>query len=339
MNNKTPSLSIIMPVYNVERYLREAVDSVIAQTFTDWELILIDDGSPDNCPAICDSYAAADPRIRVIHQANGGLSAARNSGLEISEGRVIGFVDSDDRIDSRMYEKMIAAMTKHNADMVLCGYCFEWRNRTKIKQPMPCASVLSHDEAMRELFENRAIESYSWDKIYRREIISSLYPVGRNYEDLAVMHRWMNNTSRLAVVDEPLYHYRMRKSGFVYTPSVQTRIDKLNADLERIKYYHTLKISGLDWQKIDASAVKSAVGCAKHIARYCSKKDAYAAFKQIIAATTEFYDRIKDTGVLNARTEKRYQRLLSSPCLFRLSMRIGIMFQPARLKKAQGLFP
>ena len=222
MNNKTPSLSIIMPVYNVERYLREAVDSVIAQTFTDWELILIDDGSPDNCPAICDSYAAADPRIRVIHQANGGLSAARNSGLEISEGRVIGFVDSDDRIDSRMYEKMIAAMTKHNADMVLCGYCFEWRNRTKIKQPMPCASVLSHDEAMRELFENRAIESYSWDKIYRREIISSLYPVGRNYEDLAVMHRWMNNTSRLAVVDEPLYHYRMRKSGIVYTPSVQT---------------------------------------------------------------------------------------------------------------------
>ena len=132
MNNKTPSLSIIMPVYNVERYLREAVDSVIAQTFTDWELILIDDGSPDNCPAICDSYAAADPRIRVIHQANGGLSAARNSGLEISEGRVIGFVDSDDRIDSRMYEKMIAAMTKHNADMVLCGYCFEWRNRTKL---------------------------------------------------------------------------------------------------------------------------------------------------------------------------------------------------------------
>ena len=101
MNNKTPSLSIIMPVYNVERYLREAVDSVIAQTFTDWELILIDDGSPDNCPAICDSYAAADPRIRVIHQANGGLSAARNSGLEISEGRVIGFVDSDDRIDRK----------------------------------------------------------------------------------------------------------------------------------------------------------------------------------------------------------------------------------------------
>lgn len=338
MDNNAPRLSIIMPVYNVERYLREAVDSVIAQTFTDWELILVDDGSTDSSPAICDKYAESDSRIKVIHQQNGGLSAARNSGLRASTGHIIGFVDSDDWIDDRMYEKMMNAMESTQADMVLCGYSFEWQNRTKVKRPMPTDSLLDYHQAMRALFENRAIESYSWDKIYRRKIITSEYPVGRNYEDLAVMHKWMNNIQRLCVLDEPLYHYRMRRSGIVYTPSVQTRIDKLNADIERAHYFHSLNINGLTPDAIDAATVKSAVGCAKHIARNCSKQDAYSAFRQIEATTAQFYNRVKGKNVLDSKTEKRYKKLLCSPCLFRLSMRIGLMLQPGRLRKAKGLY-
>lgn len=122
-----PELSIIVPVYKVEKYLPRCIDSILAQTFRDFELILIDDGSPDNCGAICDDYAARDSRIKVIHQENAGVSAARNAGLDIASGTYLGFVDSDDWIEPEMYETMIATAKEKNVDVVVCGinYCEE----------------------------------------------------------------------------------------------------------------------------------------------------------------------------------------------------------------------
>lgn len=115
-------LSIIVPVYDVERYLPKCIDSVLAQTFTDFELILVEDGSPDNCPALCDAAATKDARIRVIHQKNGGLSAARNAGLDAARGAWIGFVDSDDYIAPEMYEALYKAVQSTGADLALCDY-------------------------------------------------------------------------------------------------------------------------------------------------------------------------------------------------------------------------
>lgn len=116
-----PELSIIVPVYKVEKYLPRCIDSILAQTFGDFELILIDDGSPDGCGRICDEYARKDKRIVVIHQKNMGVSAARNAGLDIARGRYIGFVDSDDWIEPRMYEVMMDAIRENGADMAVCG--------------------------------------------------------------------------------------------------------------------------------------------------------------------------------------------------------------------------
>ena len=117
-----PLLSIIVPVYNVENYLQKCIDSILAQTLTDFELILVDDGSPDGCPALCDAAAAKDARVRVIHQKNGGLSAARNAGLDVARGAWIGFVDSDDYIAPEMYEKLYRAVQSTGADLALCDY-------------------------------------------------------------------------------------------------------------------------------------------------------------------------------------------------------------------------
>ena len=117
-----PKLSIIVPVYNVEKYIRKCIDFILGKTFKDFELILVDDGSPDNCGEICESYARNDNRIRVIHRANGGLSAARNTGLSYATGKYIGFVDSDDYVSPVMYEKLINSIEKHNADICKCGY-------------------------------------------------------------------------------------------------------------------------------------------------------------------------------------------------------------------------
>lgn len=122
MSCEKPLLSIIVPVYDVERYLPKCMDSILAQTFTDFELILVDDGSPDNCPALCDAAAAKDARIRVIHQKNGGLSAARNAGLDAARGAWIGFVDSDDYIAPEMYEALYHAVQSTGADLALCDY-------------------------------------------------------------------------------------------------------------------------------------------------------------------------------------------------------------------------
>lgn len=121
-------LSIIVPVYKVEKYLPKCIDSILAQTFRDFELILVDDGSPDNCGAICDEYAARDSRIKVIHQENAGVSAARNAGLDIATGTYLGFVDSDDWIEPELYETMIAQMGETQADVVACGIDYRSEN-------------------------------------------------------------------------------------------------------------------------------------------------------------------------------------------------------------------
>ena len=123
-----PEISVIVPVYKVERYLNECIDSILAQTFTDFELILVDDGSPDNCPALCDAAAAKDSRIRVIHQKNRGLSGARNAGLDAAEGEWIAFVDSDDMLLPQALEKAHSTAEKTGADVVLYGFAFTDEN-------------------------------------------------------------------------------------------------------------------------------------------------------------------------------------------------------------------
>lgn len=123
-------ISIIVPVYNVEPYLEQCIDSILNQSFRDFELILVDDGSPDRCGEICDRYAAADDRIRVIHQKNGGVSAARNAGMEVSKGKYIVFVDSDDMVHPLYLEHLYKAIQKHNADISMCWFSRFEKNPT-----------------------------------------------------------------------------------------------------------------------------------------------------------------------------------------------------------------
>ena len=128
-----PRLSVIVPVYKVEKYIHNCVESILKQTFSDFEVILVDDGSPDRCGEICDSYAFLDKRIKVIHQSNGGLSAARNKGIEIAQGEIIGFVDSDDEISADMYEKMLQYLDDNQLDIVCADTYSVNQSKTKRK--------------------------------------------------------------------------------------------------------------------------------------------------------------------------------------------------------------
>ena len=211
-----PCISIIVPVYNVEKYLQQCIDSILAQTFRDFELILVDDGSPDNCPALCDAAAEKDSRIRVIHQQNGGLSAARNAGLDAARGEWIGFIDSDDLIEVDMYEAMYHAAQKYQADLAFCAL------QMVDEEDRPLASIREWTE-LEVLDQAQAIARIAstplhsaCNKLYRRQIFETLrFPVGRLNEDSFVAPAVLEQVKTAVYVPQQYYHYRQHGTSIM----------------------------------------------------------------------------------------------------------------------------
>lgn len=230
MPSEKPLLSIIVPVYDVENYLQKCIDSILAQTVTDFELILVDDGSPDNCPALCDAAAAKDARIRVIHQKNGGLSAARNAGLDAARGAWIGFVDSDDYIAPEMYETLYKAVQSTGADLALCDYVKVDETgalctQTHVAVPQ---EILTGRELLQKAYWTTV--QIAWNKLYRRTLFAQLrYPVGKLNEDFFVIPEICLNTRKAAVVPEVLYYYVQRSGSIMGKNSTLRHYDGAQA--------------------------------------------------------------------------------------------------------------
>lgn len=214
-------ISVIVPVYKVEQYLSRCVDSILNQTFRNFELILVDDGSPDRCGAMCEAYAAADPRIHVIHRENGGLSAARNTGiewmLENSDSEYLTFVDSDDWLHPQYLEILVYAIGTEYAGAAMVGrdYVSHWSADFPHWEVLP-EPVLYEGE---ELFLSREWDfNYAWGKLYRREHFSALrYPEGKNFEDVFTTYQVLFSCGKTALVDEPLYYYYQNHEGISHS--------------------------------------------------------------------------------------------------------------------------
>lgn len=226
----TPTISIIVPVYNVEAYLPKCIDSILAQTFRDFELILVDDGSPDNCPALCDAAAERDERIRVIHQKNGGLSAARNAGLDIARGEWIGFVDSDDYIASEMYETLYHAVQEYGAELAVCEYLFV-DEQGNPKMPLtqdPKTFVYSREQAIGKIASTAF--HIAPTKLYQRSIFSELrFPVGRLNEDSFVAPAVLEQTSKVVYLQNQFYYYFQRTGSIMYKQKTLRNYDAVEA--------------------------------------------------------------------------------------------------------------
>lgn len=214
-------ISVIVPIYKVEPYLRKCVDSILAQTYRNLELILVDDGSPDNCGAICDEYARMDRRVKVIHKPNGGLSDARNAGLDICMGQYIAFVDSDDWIEPVMYEKLLELLRRFDADMAFGGVADEMEKdgtATTIKTSDYGESPFAEDKkaAMRRYFGGSWA---AWDKLYKAELFDGIrYPVGQINEDEAIVLYLLDRCRTVCYTNEVFYHYIRRiNSGSITT--------------------------------------------------------------------------------------------------------------------------
>jgi len=262
---KNPIISIIVPIYNVDKYLRQCLNSIRHQTFKDWECILVDDGSTDKSPAICDEYANIDSRFKVIHKENGGVSSARNVGLANSTGNYIGFVDPDDWTEPELFEKLYNLITTYNAEVSQVGFLKEYRNRHSTKRLTNKTKVISGDSALREICYDR-MPNYLWNKLHNRNIINCKFPEGHTFEDIYVYGKWLKNVNRMVIDPTPLYHYRMRKGSIVHADVVKNRYDYFMSCIYSMSMVEGIEINN-DVNTRYAYINKTAVIAAKKISR------------------------------------------------------------------------
>lgn len=225
-------ISVIVPIYNVEKYLTQCIESIINQTYKNLEIILVDDGSKDNSGKICDEYQKKDSRIKVIHKENGGTSSARNEGLEISTGKYIQFVDSDDYIDLDMIEFLYKILKEENADISMCSYYKLNKDKFTTNATEEKINYTS-DEALQELLLDTKIRCYVCNKLIDRKCIENIrFPVGRTFEDIITLTKIFTKADKLILVDKPKYYYRQRKGSILNNQTNELRLSYIQAVLE-----------------------------------------------------------------------------------------------------------
>ena len=237
MSQEKALISIIIPVYKVEIYLEKCIQSVINQTYENLQIILVDDGSPDNCGKICDEYAQKDHRIEVIHKSNGGLSDARNKGLEIAKGEYIGFIDSDDYIESDMYEVLYNLLKQYNAYVSICNFYTVSQGKIAIKNAENGIKEYNRIEILKEVLLDNNIQSYAWNKLYKKELFDEIkYPVGKKYEDIGTTFYLLEKCNKVVVTGKPEYYYINRQDSIVNNVTETTITDYIELIMQRYDY-------------------------------------------------------------------------------------------------------
>ena len=211
---KTPLISIIVPIYNVENYLERCINSLIAQTYKNIEIILVDDGSTDNSLNICNAYSKKDKRIKIIHQKNGGVSDARNKGISFSHGEYITFVDSDDYVSNDYVEYMYNMICKTGAKLSICRVKIIWKNTKKNDCTKEYFKTLNQQDAFENLLYQQGIEVAVYGKLYKKDLFDSIkFPKGEVYEDTAVIYKLIDINNKIAFGQKECYYYVARKGS------------------------------------------------------------------------------------------------------------------------------
>lgn len=230
-----PRISVIIPMYKVEAYLKRCLDSVLGQTYQNLEIIAVDDGSPDNCGRIADEYAAKDDRIKVIHQKNQGLSSARNAGITAATGEWIFFVDSDDEIPENAIRKLWETAQKEQVAMSMGGYfvCIHKGDKIEKKQVHVQKGVFREKVSLHKYFLSQGKNfNYVWMKLYRRSVFETVrFPIGKYYEDIYIFPDILDAAGGVAIVDEPVYFYHLRDNSITFGSKMDNHMDGMYARL------------------------------------------------------------------------------------------------------------
>lgn len=233
-------ISIVVPIYNVEKYLRKCLDSIIAQTYTNYQVILVDDGSTDGSANICDEYVRKDVRFVCIHKKNGGLSDARNVGIENATGELITLIDSDDYISKKYLENLYKNLVESNADISIGNYIKVYDNQQTIQEDSNnhTLEVFGTEKALLKLYDNEKKYQFTMavNKLYKTYILKKVpFPVGRKFEDSATAHAILNNCNKIVYTNQILYYYFTREGSI--TKSKIRDDDAILAIEDRIKYF------------------------------------------------------------------------------------------------------
>lgn len=276
-------ISIIVPIYNVEKYLSRCVDSIIGQTYSNLEIILVDDGSPDKCPKICDDYAKIDNRIKVIHKENGGLSDARNAGMKIATGKYISFIDSDDYVSEDFIQILYDTMVTEGSDVAECNVVKVFGEGIDSTEKCSCdISILTYNsqEALHQLLVEGDFRQHVWNKLYRADLVLDVpYAVGKLNEDEFWTYQIFGRSKKVTKINIVMYFYYQRSNSIIGSTFSIRRLDALEAKSNRQEYIETNYPDLKSVAKIDFYG--TCMFCYQSALKYLSKTEKKSAIKII----------------------------------------------------------
>ncbi len=235
---QNPLVSIIIPIYMVENYLERCIESILGQTYCNYEMLLVDDGSPDNCGVICDEYAKKYGNIRVLHQKNQGVSAARNNAIMVAQGDYITFIDPDDFVTEDYIQYLMSLIQKYNAEIAIGNHIYQYES-TEPKSPKPESQSCFYktEEALIKMNYIDGFGSVVWGKMYRAELVASnLFPIGKRYEDVATTYRIIGDSTGVAYGNKQIYYWVQRSSSFMHKSFSKSQFDGMEATENQISY-------------------------------------------------------------------------------------------------------
>ena len=319
-----PEISVIVPVYNVEKYLRECIDSILAQTFTNFELLLIDDGSSDCSGRICDEYAASDERIRVIHQKNAGQSVARNNGANEAETDLLCFIDSDDFIHPMLLELFVKIIRKENVGVVTCERVRGVDAPKGFFSPLQeysCKRIDIDEDSLLDLLQtNNTIYWTLFPCLIKKDIFDEhSFTPGRVMEDNAVTCKWLFAAGSVILIRAPLYFYRENSEGTMESPFSEKRLDFLWALEEQLDFY-----KGLGFKRMINAAGKEYVATARWLSdRVLNELHDPLLSRRVIKKALRIRTKYSDDLVLSPDEERKLYRA-AHPLTYKIQKKLKI---------------
>ncbi len=309
-------ISVIVPIYMVEKYLDKCILSIINQTYKNLEIILVNDGSKDNCLNICKKYASQDKRIKIINQSNSGVSSARNAALDIANGDYIGFVDPDDYIENNMYETLIKLLEENNADIAVGAYKRFTENETINKNPniQKKVQIFNKEVAMHKLLEDRELTNHLCNKLFKKELFYNIrLPIVKIFEDLGIMYLLFDKINLIVTTDQIIYYYFVRKGSAVNTMNLELLKQGIFICKQREKF-----LIEKDYNKeyVDLGTLSMYIGLLWHLVRAREKELYYSKY------TEELFDKIKNTHFIYANRILKGKKKKIQFCMFKISKRL-----------------
>ena len=313
-----PLISVIVPVYNTEAYLIRCLDSIIAQTYCNLEIIIINDGSSDRCPVIAEEYAEKDRRICLVHQENAGVSESRNIAMRLSHGGYLSFIDSDDFIEPDYYETLYRILHSNNADIAICN---KRLIDGTVARPFPYAipegiTLFPGSEALTELVNDKWLRNYLFDKLFQKELFCDIeFPKDRTFEDMAVMHKIFYRAKTIVITDEIKYNYTLRKDALSSSKTIRNQYHRFLAHVERVSFFENINRRDLAQREI-LKALHSAMNAAPLTVFHFITHQEKECLRAIKTWTAQYKDKLNTLPYETDSEAKKIRRFLTSHTFF-----------------------